>query len=74
MAVILDEAGNNILDESLGTILDEAVITYAVSAYTTIEFNVLVPVTLDIDFWWNIGQPQNTHIRQLAQERIDFIY
>ena len=45
-----------------------------VTAYIDVAWNVLVPVTTDLDISWNVGQPQNTHIRQLAQERIDFTY
>lgn len=43
-------------------------------AIMTVSWDVLVPVIASVNTNWNVGPPQNTHIRQLAQERIDFIY
>lgn len=45
-----------------------------VTAFIDTSWDVLIPVISFIDVSWNVGIAQNTHIRQLAQERIDFIY
>ena len=46
----------------------------SVNSFIDSSYDVLIPVNSFIDCAFAIGEPMNTHIRQMAQERIDFIY